>query len=170
MDAAALTRWLVLVHVLAVFVFLIVHGGSATVAFKLRGEHDPVRIGALLDLSRAYLNAMYGALLVVMLAGIAAGITAGRWTSGELWIWASVVLLVAILVAMYVVPLRHFDALRHAVGQSTYDDTRKGREPPAPASEEELVRLLLSSRTMTGAMIGFGGLLLITWLMVVKPF
>lgn len=170
MDPAALTRWLALAHVLAVFAFLIAHGASVAVAFKLRGERDPVRIGALLDLSRAYAGALYGALLVVLVAGIAAGIAGAWWTSGRLWIWASVVLLVATVVAMYLVPLPHFNAIRHAIGQATYDDIRKGRLPPAPATDDELARLLVSPRTLAGAAIGFGGLALIGWLMVVKPF
>lgn len=170
MDPVDLTRWLALVHVLGVFAFLIAHGASVAVAFKLRGERDPVRIGALLDLSRAYTGALYGALLVILVGGIAAGITGGWWTSGRLWIWAAVVLLVVTVVGMYLVSMPHFNDIRHAIGQATYDDVRKGRQPPPPGSEAELVRLLDSSRTMAGAAIGFGGLALIGWLMVVKPF
>ena len=42
--------WVVLVHIVAAFVFLMAHGVSAFVAFRIRGETDRTRLAALLDL------------------------------------------------------------------------------------------------------------------------
>ncbi len=152
--------WLVLIHILGVFGFLLAHGVSVGVGFRLRSERDPVRIRALLELSNAYL----------LLGGILAGISGGWWTSGKLWIWAAVLLLVAIAVGMYVVALPYFNNVRHAVGVATYDDAKKGLQPPEPAAPAQLEALLQSSAPIVTAVIGLGGILLIGWLMVMKPF
>jgi hypothetical protein len=170
MDIAGLRPWLVLSHVLAVLAFVLVHGASATVAFRLRSERDPVRVRALLELSNAYLNWAYGALVILLLSGIAAGIVGGWWTSGRLWLWASLVLLVAVLVGMYGVAAPYFEALRHAVGLATYQDIREQRDRPQPVTDGELAILLESRRPAVVAMIGLGGIALITGLMILKPF
>jgi hypothetical protein len=170
MDLRPFDPWFVLLHILGVFGFLIAHGASVAVAFRLRSERDPARIKALLELSNAYLNAMYGGLTVLLVFGILAGISGAWWTSGKLWIWAAVVLLVLIAVGMYVVALPFFNNVRHAVGLATYDDVRKGLQPPEPASASQLEALLASSAPMTTAVIGLGGLAIIAWLMVLKPF
>ena len=170
MDLAGLRPWLVLSHVLAVLAFVLVHGASAIVAFRLRSERDPVRVRALLDLSNAYLNWAYGALMVLLVSGIAAGIVGGWWTSGRLWLWVSVGLLIAVLAGMYGVAAPYFEALRHAVGLPTFQDVREHRDPPPPATDGELASLLDSRRPATIALIGLGGIGLITGLMILKPF
>jgi hypothetical protein len=168
-DLTALRPWLILVHVLAVLGFVLVHGASASVAFKLRGERDPVRVRALLELSNAYLTWAYLALLVLLVSGIVAGFAGDWWTSGRLWLWLSVALLIAVIVGMYVVAAPYFESLRHAVGLPTYADVRNGLDPPPPASEAELALLLASPRPAIVAAIGLGGISLIASLMVLKP-
>ncbi len=170
MDLSPLRPWLTLVHVLAVLAFVLIHGASAMVSFRLRAEHDPVRIRALLELSNAYLNALYLALVVLLVGGILSGVAGGWWTSGRWWIWISVGLVFAILIGMYLVATPFFDDLRHAVGLPTFNDVRRKLEPPPPASEEELTTLLASPRPVQAAMIGIGGIAVITGLMLLKPF
>ncbi len=170
MDLTALRPWLILVHVLAVLGFVLVHGASASVAFRLRGERDPARVRALLELSNAYLTWAYVALLVLLVSGIVAGIVGGWWTGGQLWLWVSVGLLVAVIVGMYAVAAPYFESLRHAVGLPTYQDLRKGLDPPAPVSGDELALLLASPRPAIVAAVGLGGITLIATLMVIKPF
>src|SRR5437764_15347560 len=103
MDLKPFHSWLVLLHILGVFAFLLAHGASVAVAFRVRSERDPTRIRALLDLSNGYLNAMYGGLVALLIFGILAGISGAWWTSGRLWIWAALVVLVGIVVGMYLV-------------------------------------------------------------------
>ncbi|MBI2762276.1 MAG: hypothetical protein HYX54_00745 [Chloroflexi bacterium] len=168
-----LTPWLPLlrlIHVLAAFGFVLVHGASAMVAFKLRGERDRTRIQALLELSNAFLNWMYVALLVLLVAGILSGIAGGHWTDGRYWLWASLGLLIAIIAAMYVFAAPHFEALRHALGMATFNDLQKKLTPPPPATDAELARLLESSKPMQAAVIGIGGIALVVALMMLKPF
>ena len=114
--------------------------------------------------------ALFGPLLILLLFGILAGISGAFWTSGKLWIWAALVVLVGIVVGMYLVALPFFNNVRHAVGLATFDDVRKGLQPPEPVSASDLETLLASSAPMTTALIGVGGLAIITWLMVLKPF
>jgi hypothetical protein len=46
-----LYQWMVFLHIAGVFAFLVAHGVSVGVAFRVRLERDPKRIMALLDLS-----------------------------------------------------------------------------------------------------------------------
>jgi len=156
--------WIVLVHVLAAFAFALAHGGSALVAFRIRREREPERIAALLDLSNWSLGMTYASVLVLVVAGVAAGIM-GRWF-GQAWIWAAIGVLVAVSVAMLAYAAPYYQRVRQALGQAG-----RARGPmPEPASAVELAALLDSRRPEGIAAIGGVGLALILWLMVLKPF
>ncbi|HET9521133.1 MAG TPA: DUF2269 family protein [Candidatus Limnocylindrales bacterium] len=157
--------WLVLVHVLAAFGFALSHGVSAFVSFAVRRERDPERIKALLDLSSTAIGGLYASLLTLLVAGIAAGIM-GNWF-GRGWIWASLGILIVVAVAMYAMATRYYAEIRSAVGYPPRDKTAA---MPAPASREQLATMLDTRRPEAIAVVGLGGLALIVWLMVVKPF
>lgn len=160
--------WIKFVHVLAVLGFMAAHGASVSVSFKLRGEHDRGRVRALLDVSGAYLRAMYGSLLVLVLAGVAAGLLGG-WFTKSLWIWVSLALLFGIMVAMYYLATSPFSELRKAAGLPYMIGSR--RQPPVdPVSEDELVTLISKGRPWPLAVVGFGGIAIIAFLMMFKPF
>ena len=84
--------------------------------------------------------------------------------------WVSLAMLVAVSVAMGVLGTPYHDRIRRAVGLST--SWTQGREPPPSeeASTEELEALLTSRRPELLTVIGVGGLLVILWLMMFKPF
>jgi hypothetical protein len=170
MDLSPFYIWLKLIHVLAALALVLAHGASAAVAFKLRGERDRIRIAALVDLSNAYLNAFYLALVTVLAAGILTGIGAGYWTSGQLWIWASLIVFVAIIVGMYALAMPYFRDVRHGLGMATFQDVRQGIAPPPPLDDRELADLLGSNRPMAVAAVGLVGIVLLVYLMVIKPF
>jgi hypothetical protein len=170
MDLAPFLIWLKLIHILAALALVLAHGASTAVAFKLRGERDRVRIQALVDLSNAYLNAFYLAFTVVLIAGILSGIAGGYWTSGQLWIWASLIVFFATAIGMYLLASPYFETIRHAVGIATFNDIRKGLEPPSPLGDGELAVLLASRRPIPIAAVGLGGIVLLVYLMVIKPF
>jgi hypothetical protein len=160
--------WLKFVHILAVLGFLAAHGASISVAFKLRGERERGRIRALLDLSGAYLAAMYVSLGILVLAGIVAGVMGG-WFTRSLWIWLALVLLIGIMVAMYYLGTSHFNELRRAVGLPYAIGSR--RQPPMdPVLEAELAVLVAKGRPWALTGIGFGGIAVIAFLMMFKPF
>jgi hypothetical protein len=161
-----LYQWVVLLHVIAAFTFALAHGVSAGVALKLRGERDVPRVQALLDLSRFAVNGMYGSIFVLLGAGITAAFIAGLWGKG--WIWTAIVLLVVMFALMYARASTWFRDLRRAAGQPY--ETGKGAQPAEPANVAQLAALTASSRPMEIAAIGYVGLVLILWLMVMKPF
>jgi hypothetical protein len=160
-------NWLVFLHVLGTFGFLLSHGASATVAFQLRRERNRERICALLELSGASYGVMYSSLGLLLLTGIVTGFL-GRWWR-YVWIWAALALLVAILVLMYVLGSAYYGKVRKAVGMA-YFDGRKEHPATEPATPAEIDALLTSRRPVELMAIGGGGLALIVWLMIFKPF
>lgn len=157
--------WIVLLHVVGAFVFVISHGVSAWMAMMIRGQRDRARVRIMLEMSSMSILGAYLGLLLMLIGGIWAGIYGGHFGRG--WIWAAVVLLVAVMVVMYAVATPYFVRLRGAVGAPT-----RGVEadPALAVSDEELATLTAGAPVIPIIAVGFGGLLLILWLMVVKPF
>lgn len=159
--------WLVLAHVVGAFGFALAHGTSVMTAFRLRRERDPQRIAALLDLSSFSLGLLYASLLVLLAAGIAAGIAGGHF--GRIWIWAAIGILVLIAGGMYPLGSSYFNGVRRAVGMRVYGD--KADAPlPTPVSPDELAAIVSTGQPVALALVGGVGLLAILWLMVLKPF
>lgn len=159
--------WLMYLHVGGLIVFVLGHGVSVMVAFRLRTERDPARIGALLDASGSSTTLAYVGLLLLLGSGIAAGFSGGLWD--RLWIWISLVLLVLVMGAMYPLGSAHYNRVRHAVGMKGTQD-RADAPAPAPASAAELDALLSGPQPWLLTAIGGGGLLIILWLMLMHPF
>ena len=159
--------WVVFVHVAAAFLFFMGHGASMWVSDQIRRERDPARIRALLELSSRSLGLVYGALLTLLIAGIIAGIMGGHFGRG--WIWAAIAVLVAIMVLMYILASRYYGRVREAVGLRGYE-TPKDAPDPTPVSAEELAALVDSRRPDVIGLVGIGGLLILLWLMMFKPF
>ena len=157
--------WIVFVHASCVLLFFIAHGASMAVAFRLKRERDPERLRALLDLSRSTLGPVVGGLaLVGLVAGIAAGFMGDWW--GELWIWISLALLLAVAFAMTPMVTFRVNAIRAAAGQP---NPRAPQVTPV-ANLDELRRLLDAWNPIPIAIIGLGAFLVILYLMIVKPF
>jgi hypothetical protein len=157
--------WLVFVHLLGIFGFLVAHGVSAGVIFALSRERNVDHICLLLKLSSSSVGLMGGSLLVVLLSGITAGF-AGRWW-GHGWIWLSLALLIGIFAAMSLLGTRVLNQVRVGIGlPSAYG------EPPLakPYSAEQLDALLNRLHPIRLASIGLGGFAAIAWLMLFKPF
>ena len=68
------------------------------------------------------------------------------------------------------IPAAYLNDVRHAIGMPTYDDTRRSVQPPPPASDQELARILDSRRPVIGAVIGLAGIAILAYLMMFKPF
>lgn len=158
-------QWVVFLHVLGAFIFMLGHGASFMVAFKLRGERDLERIKALLELSSYSLGVMYGGLTLLFVAGIVAGFMGNWW--GKLWIWAALGLLIAIVIAMYALGSAYYNQVRKAAGMPYFEGTKE--QPPIAPNPEEALRILSSSRPQLLAGIGIGGIAVILWLMLFKP-
>lgn len=161
--------WMVYLHVLATMTFLFTHGASSIVAWRLRGRPDPATARAWLGVyaTGRYFTLLYSSLIVLLISGVAAGFMGDWW--GEGWIWLSLALLVAIMVGMYVLGSAYYTKLRRALGLE-YFDGRKPHPAEEPAPAEEIERLLARSPALALTVIGFGGIAVILWLMILKPF
>ncbi len=152
-------RWWVFLHVAGVFGFLMAHGVSAYVTLRLPRERDPARVSHLLELSASSVGFMWNSIGLLLVGGVLAGFTGHFWGQG--WIWAAIVILVAVIAAMYAMGTTWAARLRTISGAMA-----GGTEA---VSEEQLVGILRSKRPYTISAIGFVGLLLILWLMIFKP-
>ena len=154
-----------LLHVIGAFVFALAHGVSVAVGLRLRGVQSREQAAALLELSGMAIGAPYVGLLLLLIGGVWAGFAGDHW--GRLWIWVSLGILVVIIVAMYAIATPFYGRMRAAAGVFTDPKqiARFGEIGP-----DELARMGASSRPIWLAVIGGVGLLVIIWLMVVKPF
>jgi hypothetical protein len=160
--------WMKYLHVLSVLAFLMAHGASAAVMFRVRDEREPARLHALLDLSPAVSGAMAITLLLILITGIISGFVGSWWGHG--WIWTSLVLLIAITFVMSFMGRLYFDRVRRAIGVATEEDKKKKIAAPPALPVDQLQAVINSGRPMVLAVVGLGGLAVITWLMVFKPF
>jgi hypothetical protein len=157
------------VHVLGVFTFLLAHGVSAGVAFRLKVERNRDRVAALLDLSASSYKGMAAGFLLLLGSGVALGVMHEWWHST--WFLASLVLLMALAGVMTPMATIRYGKIRRALGLKL---PMKGepQETAAkePFSDEELDRTLSSVNPWALAGIGFGGIAVILALMMFKPF
>jgi hypothetical protein len=160
-------RVIVFFHILGAMGFLMSHGASASVAFRLRRETEIERIKALLDVSGTAVIVMWISLLVLAVAGIVLGFMGRWWNRG--WIWTSIGLLLAIGIVMGIFSGRHYHGLRKLVGLP-YMEGSKDRPAEEPASHAEILALINDHKPMVLTVVGFGGIGVILWLMMFKPF
>jgi hypothetical protein len=159
--------WLVFAHVLGAFLFVLAHGVSVFVAFRVRRERDPARIAALLDLSGASLALAFVGLLLLLVAGIVTGIVKGSF--GQAWIWLSIAVLVVVSGAMTPLGSGYYGRLRSAAARQTGAAGSVDPDPPT-AAPGDLEALLDTRRPETLALVGGGGFLIVLWLMMFRPF
>jgi hypothetical protein len=152
-------NWWKLLHVFGVLGFVMFHGVSILVAFRLRKERDRTRIAELLQFSGSAVKGMYVSLLLLIAFGVVAGFSGSWW--GFWWIWISITVLVATIAEMSVVARSYYEGLKDAIQLRPSGVPRK--------SDEELDQLLRSRLAMVNAVWGLAALLIITWLMVWKP-
>ncbi len=168
-DISPFHQWIVFAHLIGVFLFLLAHGVSAGVVLRLRRERNPAAMRALVDLSSRSMGVMGVGFLIWFVGGILAGFSGNYWTGrAGYWIWAS--LGIVIVVGAVMTPLGRFyvDRIRTALGI----DPKGGANQPAatevdPAALEEAV---MSGRPLLLAGLGFGAVVVLTWLMMFKPF
>lgn len=167
-DLAPFHREFVFVHVLGVFLFLFAHGISAGVMFWVRRERDRGALRALLGLSYKAVLVMAVGGLLLLVSGILAGFSGNYWTTGRLWLWASLAIFVVVFLLMTPLARMPLDRVRKALDEPT-------SEPPTPGSVVDvapvsLEEALAGTRPMPVAALGLGTVVVLTWLMMYKPF
>lgn len=157
----------VFIHILGVFLFLIAHGVSVGVLFRLRSEREPYAIRTLLDLSHWSIGVMGVGLLIWLVTGILAGFSGNYWTTGRYWIWSSLLVAMVIVVIMTPWGRIYLNRVRETVG---IDKKTGVIDATAIADPATVDAAILSGRPILLAAIGLGGVALLTWLMTFKPF
>lgn len=156
---------LIFFHLLGSFAFVLGHGASIAVSFRLRKETSRDRIAALLDVSSWGITFMYIGLLVLIVAGVILGFTTNSW--GTWWLWISIVLLVLVMGAMYGIASPYYKGIRALTGAKIPKSAQAKAE--AAATEGLLETLPTSWRPTALALVGGVGLAVIIWLMVARP-
>ena len=152
-------RWWVFIHIAGVFGFLLAHGVSVAVTFRLRRERDREKMRGLIQLSGSTIRMFYGSLALLLAGGVVAGFK-GHWWHQK-WIWISLGLLVGVSLLMLALARPYYRRVSEAAML---------RASGAPRmSDEELATLLRSPLPVMIAGLGFAALLAILYLMIFKP-
>jgi hypothetical protein len=164
MDVYAL---IVISHVVFVIVGFGAHGVSAFAIFVPKAETDRTRSAAVLDLSASSFNIAGLGIVGAVILGIIAAAMRGHFSN--LWPWVSIVIVVLIWISMTFMAARPMNRVREALGMRVQGD-KKDTPPREPASDEVLVAARAALRPELVAVIGLVGIVLLTWMMEVKPF
>ena len=153
-------RWLLYAHLVSVAGFLVAHGHSAAMSLRLRRETSPDAIRSMVVLSTLSSRVMYPFLVLVLLTGILVGFAGSWW--GQKWIWAAIVVLVLTVIVMNLLALQ-YNPLR--------GEAREARHRGPVAETPDVIRKV-AANTRPGpiAAVGVVALLILLWLMVLKPF
>jgi hypothetical protein len=152
-------NWFLFGHILSVFVFLVAHGVSVFVLFRVRRERDRSKILELLTFSGETVLPMYVSLAGIVLFGVLAGLKLSAFS--HWWIWLAIGILLVTSALMVATARPYFARLKTAC------EVRPSGVPRV--SDEELAQLLRSQTAMVVATIGTVGLVAILYLMVFQP-
>lgn len=155
--------WVVYLHVIVIFLFLIQHTVDIFVTFKLRAQKEPEGIyatyGFMLDNNTRNLRITYS---LIILTGTAAGFISTWWKQG--WMWTALGIMIVLWFGMRRIGSNYLTAVDsitdHAI--KNRDDSSaidKFRNELRARREPEMLAIL--------SVIG-GGIIL--WLMMFKPF
>jgi hypothetical protein len=150
--------WFVFAHLVGLVLFLFAHGASAFATNQIRGMRDPQVVLGYLALSQQSVRVAYLGLILLLIGGAGAATVGDLWSKP--WVWGSVIVLVVVILAMYAVGARYYYGLR---------DKLTGKDGTPPIEGDALVAALDSR--VPDILLGIGGLglLILVWLMVVKP-
>ena len=152
--------WWKLIHLIGVIGFMAAHGTSIAATFLIRRSREPEKIAGILQLSGATVGAFYFFTLVLLVGGIAAGIS-GHWFENKYWIWVSLVLFVVLGVLMFPLARGYFRRIRKVL---------ELMESGTEVSKSDFIRVLDTGQPVLIAGTGSAVILFIVYLMVMKPF
>jgi hypothetical protein len=155
--------WVVYLHVIVIFLFLIQHAVEIFVTFKLRAQNEPEGIYAtyafMLDNNSRNLRITYS---LIILTGIAAGFISTWWKQG--WMWTALGIMILLWFGMSRIGSNYLTAVDNITDRAVKnrDDSSaidKFRNELRARREPEILAVLS---------VVSGGIIL--WLMMFKPF
>ena len=157
-------QWLLFLHLAAVLAFMLVHGIHVTIMWAWRREPDPERGLTLFNgvpdipLTRIFIVA-------VVATGLLAGFVGPWWR--QWWMWLSLALLIGIWVAMYRWGGGFFNLVQ-AAAEGAIEERNSGSGSTTAMDAYHATRRGWHPVAMMA--VGIGGLAVILWLMIFKPF
>ncbi|HUG31262.1 MAG TPA: DUF2269 family protein [Acidimicrobiia bacterium] len=151
--------WWKFIHLAGVVGFVAAHGASMAATVLMRRIREPQQVSGVLQLSAATVGVFYVSTLVLLAGGIGAGVQ-GRWFD-QGWIWVSLGLLVGVGILMFPMARGHFRRIRMVL---------ELMDSGTAVSRDDFARVLDSGNPILTAGTGSVALLLIVYLMVLKPF
>lgn len=167
MDLSPFHLWFVFIHVVGVFIFLLGHGISAGVMWRLRSERDPAALRTLLGFSTWSFGLLTIGGLIWLIAGIVAGFSGNHWTSGRYWIWVSLAIAIVTIIAMTPLGRLYLNRVRAALG---IDHKSGAVDQTFVVDPAALEAAIASGRPVLLAALGVGTIVVLSWLMYFKPF
>jgi small-conductance mechanosensitive channel len=167
-DIAFVHPYASYIHIVGVFLFLLAHGVSAAVVWRLRSERDPAAVRTLVDFSARSIGVMGIGAAMWFFSGIILGFSGNYWSTGRYWLWASLAVAVVVVGLMTPMGRLYLNRVREALGI----DSRGPVDQPISTTVDPaaLDAAIMSGRPLLLIAIGFGGILILTWLMMFKPF
>jgi|GEM_PF-1765344 hypothetical protein len=155
--------WVVYLHIVVIFIFLIQHAAEIWVSFKLREQKEPEGIFAIYAFmpnnNVRNLRITYS---LIIITGITAGFITPWWRQG--WMWTAL----GVMIVIWIIMKRVSSIYLYAV-DAIAEHALKNRED---ASAIDKFRSDLKARREPEILSAFSllGGLIILWLMMFKPF
>jgi hypothetical protein len=160
-------RVIVFLHIISAMGFIMAHGVSAMMLFKVNRERKYENLCNYLEISSMALRPAMLALHGVEITGIALTLMGRWWMMG--WIWAALAMFVMVGFVMGKYAAAYMGSVRKAMGIVSQKDLKKGVRP-MPAPYEKLMEVVEAGRPRLVATAGLSGLAVIVALMTLKPF
>lgn len=151
--------WWKFIHLVGVVGFMAAHGTSMAATVLIRRLREPQQVSGVLQLSAATVSGFYVSTIVLLVGGFGAGIR-GNWLD-QGWIWVSLGLLVGMWILMFPMARGHFRRIRMVL---------ELMETGTTVSQDDFARVVNSGNPVLTTGSGVVALLLILYLMVLKPF
>ena len=129
-------------------------------AFRLRSAPDVPTARAILKMGQLSITPMYVGLLLLIIGGLGAAFAGDLF--GRPWVIASIVVFIVVLLVMWIVASPYYMRLRKSLEEP-------GPEDAATLTWDDLKGQLDTRRPEILLSVGTIGLLLLVWLIVIKP-
>jgi hypothetical protein len=155
--------WVVYLHVLVIFVFLIQHAAEIWISFKLREQTEPEGIFTTYGFMPANnIRNLRITYVLIILTGITAGLITPWWRQG--WMWAALSVMIVIWIVM-----RRISSAYLTEVDAIAERAQKNREDPSCIDHFKSELKARREPELLSVTAGLGGLLIL-WLMMFKPF
>ncbi|HEY9286622.1 MAG TPA: hypothetical protein VIT43_01225 [Candidatus Dormibacteraeota bacterium] len=155
--------WWLWAHIASVFGFLLSHGVSVGMGFDLRRQKAADAVKSMTEVSKNWTGITYAFLVLILITGVAMGFQQNWWRFK--WIWTAIAILILTMGAMAGMANR-YNRIRSAAG---VQPPQRQRQQPAE-NPEDLMSLVAAANPWPISIVGIVALILLLWLMVLKPF